>query len=229
MVVEEARPAGRNGAAHSVAESPDGQVLAAIARSRDGVFAVDSRQRVVFWSASAEELLGRRAGDVLGTPCYQAFLGRDAPDHVLCRTNCPTIRAARSGRGVPSFDVDVRRGDGYITLNVSSVPLPEREGGGPVAVHLFRDVSARPREAPAGDAGPVAPENGSPPAPYQALTPREVEVLALLGEGLTTEQLAARLTLSRTTVRNHIQHVLAKLGAHSRLEAVLRGVRMGLI
>lgn len=62
-----------------------------------------------------------------------------------------------------------------------------------------------------------------------ALTRRELEVLQLLSEGLSTADVAERLLLSVNTVRNHVTHVLAKLGVRSRLEAVNVGVRRGLI
>lgn len=62
-----------------------------------------------------------------------------------------------------------------------------------------------------------------------ALSRRELEVLQLLSEGLGTADVAERLILSVNTVRNHITHVLTKLGVRSRLEAVNVGVRRGLI
>ncbi len=52
------------------------------------------------------------------------------------------------------------------------------------------------------------------------LTPRELEVLALLGEGFNAKAIAERLGLSVLTVRNHIRGVLRKLDCHSQLEAV---------
>jgi DNA-binding NarL/FixJ family response regulator len=67
------------------------------------------------------------------------------------------------------------------------------------------------------------------PADAVALTPREQEVLTLLAEGVTTDDIASRLYLSRNTIRNHVQRVLSKLGAHSRLEAVVIASRDGLI
>jgi DNA-binding NarL/FixJ family response regulator len=54
------------------------------------------------------------------------------------------------------------------------------------------------------------------------LTAREREVLSLFAEGLGTEATADRLQISRVTVRNHSQRILAKLGVHSRLAAVAR-------
>jgi DNA-binding CsgD family transcriptional regulator len=53
-----------------------------------------------------------------------------------------------------------------------------------------------------------------------ALTPRQSEVLALLADGLSTEQIAAELQLSRETVRNHVRGMLRALGVHSRVEAL---------
>lgn len=61
------------------------------------------------------------------------------------------------------------------------------------------------------------------------LTPREHEVLGLLAHGLGTREIAERLYLSHHTVRNHVRNVLAKLGAHSKLEAVTIAAREGIV
>ncbi len=61
------------------------------------------------------------------------------------------------------------------------------------------------------------------------LTPREVEVLELMARGLLNKQVARHLGLQLNTVRNHSQSILAKLQAHSRLEAVATAVRDGVI
>lgn len=60
----------------------------------------------------------------------------------------------------------------------------------------------------------------------QQLTPRQREVLALLEEGRSTTEIATELALSPETVRNHVRHVLRRLGARSRLEAVLEARRL---
>ncbi|WIY00184.1 response regulator transcription factor [Amycolatopsis mongoliensis] len=62
-----------------------------------------------------------------------------------------------------------------------------------------------------------------------ALTARERETLDLLAEGATTEEIGERLGVSRNTTRNHVQRVLGKLGARSKLEAVAVARREGLI
>jgi len=62
-----------------------------------------------------------------------------------------------------------------------------------------------------------------------ALTPRELDVLRLVAQGLGNKEIAAELDLSSHTVKYHLASVLAKLGARSRTEAVSRGIRTGLL
>jgi len=63
----------------------------------------------------------------------------------------------------------------------------------------------------------------------EPLTPRERDVLELLGQGLSNRQIAGRLGISEHTAKFHVAAVSGKLGAGSRTEAVSRGVRLGLI
>ena len=67
------------------------------------------------------------------------------------------------------------------------------------------------------------------PAAHTELTPRQLEILVLLSGGASTNQIAKEHFLSKTTVRNHIAHLLASLGVHSRLAAVAKARREGLI
>jgi DNA-binding NarL/FixJ family response regulator len=71
-------------------------------------------------------------------------------------------------------------------------------------------------------------DRGERPVPG-GLTPREVEVLSLLAEGLTTRVMADRLGVTLHTVRNYVQTVIRKLDAHSRLEAVAAARRQGML
>ena len=61
------------------------------------------------------------------------------------------------------------------------------------------------------------------------LTPREEEVLSAMGAGLDPQTIATRLNMSLNTCRGHVKSILAKLGAHSQLEAVVVAVRRGLL
>ncbi len=63
----------------------------------------------------------------------------------------------------------------------------------------------------------------------EPLTPREIEVLELLGEGLPNKAVAGRLGISDQTVKFHVASILAKLGASNRTDAVRRALQRGLI
>ncbi len=63
----------------------------------------------------------------------------------------------------------------------------------------------------------------------EPLTPREVQVLELLAEGLPNKAIAARLRISDQTVKFHVSSISGKLGAKNRTDAVRRAVRRGLI
>jgi two-component system, NarL family, nitrate/nitrite response regulator NarL len=65
--------------------------------------------------------------------------------------------------------------------------------------------------------------------PVGELTPREMQVLHLLAEGLPNKSIAARLGISEHTVKFHVNSVMGKLGAQSRTDAVMRATRSGLI
>ncbi|HET7563900.1 MAG TPA: response regulator transcription factor [Gemmatimonadaceae bacterium] len=75
---------------------------------------------------------------------------------------------------------------------------------------------------------PVA-TRGLVSAPAQALTPREIEVLTMLAEGLGNKQIAARLGISEHTVKAHVAAIFGKLGVSTRTEAATLGARLGLI
>ena len=76
---------------------------------------------------------------------------------------------------------------------------------------------------------PVTPPQAAAAEDAPALTPRQHEVLRLLGTGLTTSQMAELMALSPETVRNHVKSTLRELNAKSRLEAVLTAYRLGLL
>lgn len=73
----------------------------------------------------------------------------------------------------------------------------------------------------------IDPTPGATGAPD--LTPRELQVLELMGEGRANKEIAAALGLSVNTVRNHVAHLLEKLGARSKLEAVSFATAAGLM
>ncbi len=103
------------------------------------------------------------------------------------------------------------------------------DGGFTELVHAIHTVAEGsvcvPRALAADLVAQLQPARRSP----LDLTPRELEILRLLARGMSTEEIVDHLMLSVHTVRNHIRSALAKLGAHSRLEAVAVATRRGLI
>jgi DNA-binding NarL/FixJ family response regulator len=93
---------------------------------------------------------------------------------------------------------------------------------------LLRDFVVSETALPAEEVKSIISSARSPSSQVE-LTDREWEVLRLLAKGVTTAAIAERLGISRTTVNNHVQHILHKLNAHSRLEAIRRAEHAGLI
>jgi DNA-binding NarL/FixJ family response regulator len=81
-------------------------------------------------------------------------------------------------------------------------------------------------EAPDPPDIPSEPERAKLPQP---LTPRELQVLELLALGQTNRQIAEGFVISMGTVKNHVEHIIAKLEVSDRTQAVVRALRLGII
>lgn len=75
----------------------------------------------------------------------------------------------------------------------------------------------------------AAARHPAPDRPSVALSRREIEVLTLLAEGLSTKGLAQKLNISHFTARNHIQNILVKLDLHSKAQAVSYAFKKGIL
>ena len=202
-------------------------------RAADCAYVVDDDQRFAAWNHAAEVLLGFRAEDVIGQPCHQIIGGHTDGGCVVCRLRCQPFTVSRRGELVPSFDAQVRTAGGqprWVNVSIIAVGL-EAADVQPAVVHLLRDVEAtkqaesfaievatwaRQLQFRTGMSDIEEDEIRLSPA----LTKREFQVLELLAQGAGTESIAQQLVIGTATVRNHVQHILHKLGVHSRLEAV---------
>ncbi len=103
------------------------------------------------------------------------------------------------------------------------------------AVSLYEDLQARWAIRRAGSRlgqygikrGAWSPRGQRAVSGWEALTPTEVKVACLVGEGRSNPDVAAALFLSRNTVQTHVSHILAKLGAKGRLDIVREALRQG--
>jgi DNA-binding NarL/FixJ family response regulator len=116
-------------------------------------------------------------------------------------------------------DVDIRRSleagaRGYMLKNMPPKDL----------VEVIRQVQAGKKRIPAEVAAHLAEHLGD-----EALTPREVEVLRRLASGNRNRDIAEQLFISEETVKVHIKHIMEKLGASDRTQAVAIAVRRGII
>jgi PAS domain S-box-containing protein len=164
---------------------------------------------VVRWQNLASR---QQRGDIVGTRFAELVGEQDLQryDELLERILC---------RGEPAeFTLSVRNPDGeLVRIEISSSPV--KDGGSVVGVFgLGRSIAGTSKAAP------EAARNEA-----SLLTERQLQVLRLLAEGNSTQQIATALSLSPTTVRNYTAHILAALGVHTRLQAVVAARRRGLI
>jgi DNA-binding NarL/FixJ family response regulator len=195
-------------------------------------------------SASLAAVLGDQPDlEVVGTAGTIArartLMETTAPDVVLLDHRLP------DGEGVAAIGElrAIRPSVGIVVLTASAadhVLVAAIEAGAAGFVSKTRglqEVTSAVRAAAAGEAV-ISPEllarllprlHRGGTSPRGELTEREREVLSLLADGLSNAAIAATLSVSVHTVRNHIANLSAKLGAHSKLEALSIAVRDGLL
>jgi PAS domain S-box-containing protein len=197
----------------------------------DGVCAIGLDGRIVFWNLSAERLLGYTAHEVVGKPCCDVFVGRDPAGNRLCYQGCHVEVLVARGEAVEHFEIATRTKAGRpVWLDMSVLTVPSARRDATTTVHLFRDVTvAHEVESLVRDRLTRAQPRSEDGQPSPDLTRRELDVLRLITAGANTRIMAEKLHMSPTTVRNHVQHILGKLGLHSRLEAAAYATRRGLV
>ena len=206
----------------------------------DPAFAVDGEGLVSAWNEPAERLFGISAEQAIGSSCGSVVKGADECG-LVCSENCTIQQAVRRHQPMANFDLQVQTVGGQRWCNVSILIADSNGSATPQAIHIMRPVDLRKRlemvvrdfvvghiNVPAEQAVALI---ASPRATGRDtdLSKREIEILKLLAKGGTTINVAGELHISRTTVNNHVQHILHKLDAHSRLEAIRRAEHAGLI
>jgi len=206
----------------------------------DAAFVVDPSGSIRFWSRSAERLLGHTASDVVGKSCFDLLAGSDSSGSLTCARDCAALELCWKNPCLTAFDLQVKTAaGGNKWVNVSLIVAPATPG--PLLIHLLRDADARRHleiltKEIAVQVGRLTgreaeqilqPARTHPPS--VPLTAREIRVLQLLSQGHSNDAIGSELGVRSTTIRNHIQNILRKLRVHTRVEAVMRAIREGLI
>lgn len=206
----------------------------------DPSFAVDSDGFITAWNPGAERLFGHPANEALGQRCGAIVKGSDECGAV-CSENCTVRRSIEQRHPLGNFDLQIETVNGRQWSNVSVLITDDHNSTRPYAIYIVRPIDFRKRlEILVRDfvvtSTSVPPESAvamiastRAPAKDTDLSARELQILRLLARGESSKTASEQLHISRTTVNNHVQHILRKLGAHNRLEAIRRAEHAGLI
>jgi PAS domain S-box-containing protein len=169
----------------------------------------DVEGRFVHMNEAAERASGKTNAQLLGH-YFTELLPPEARASV-------TAQFRRAVQGEPTdFETVFIDASGQLR-GVRAQHLPLRSGGAIVGVFILAFDARRP---PSGSVGLD---------PQPRLTPRQREVLGLIASGLSTAEIAAQLTISPETVRNHLRSLFSELHVHTRLEAIAAAQRLGLL
>lgn len=173
-----------------------------------GAMLVDSSLRVVGWDSRMERATGLSFEEVRGRPCWLALRGVGQGGSASCKRTCKLARKAFEGGEVETVRMLVPCHGGTCDALVStSAAWLEGE---PAILHLLFSYGQRRSDG-------------------SRLTPRQLQVLQLLDAGVSTKAIARELGIAENTARNHVRAVLKALGANTRLLAVHKARRHGLV
>ena len=141
------------------------------------------------------------------------------------------VRAARAASATMGIVVlTMYSGDEEVigAMEAGASAFVTKDASADEVVAAARHAASAPRSFSAQDlAAVMARQIAAPTGPQ--LTPRELEVLLLLVDGLAVGQISRRLFISESTTKTHVAKIYTKLGASNRAQAVMAAVRLGLI
>lgn len=217
-----------------------GEIKKLVEGTADPAFALDSNGLVAAWNHSAAELFGLAEKDAIGRFCSDVVHGIDECGRA-CSKDCTIQHQVRNRQPLKSYEIQVKARGKRQWCNISVLRVESADSKPQFTIHIARPADIQKRfellvrdfvisetNLPAVNVGEILSAKRTP-TNYAELSKREMEVLGHIAKGETSARIAESLFISRTTVNNHIQHILKKLGAHNRLEAVRRAEKAGLI
>ncbi|MEK7723529.1 MAG: LuxR C-terminal-related transcriptional regulator [Acidobacteriota bacterium] len=217
-----------------------GEIKNLVDGTADPAFALDSNGLIAAWNQGAAELFGFQENESLGKTCQQLIQGIDECG-MSCTENCTIQQRARNHQPLKNYDIQVNANGKRQWCNVSVIIVDELNSKNPYTIHIIRPADIQKRfellvrdfvinetSLPTVNLSEILSAKTAPSSATD-LTKREVEILQHLSKGEKTSTIAEQLFISKTTANNHIQHIMKKLGAHTRLEAIRRAEQAGLI
>ncbi len=209
-----------------------------IESTADAAFAVDAAGQISAWNNAAAELFGLSAGEAMGMKCHP-FLQCSDENGIVCSEHCVVASAAQNDLPRTNIDLRLQTKSGKLWCNLSTL-IASDASGARHAIHIVRPREMRKRleqalsefvrmQSTAGPNDTLTISSTPTPGVHVSLTTRELEVLKRLAKGHSTRTIANQLNISSATVNNHIKHILAKLDAHTRLEAIRHAESAGVI
>ena len=208
-----------------------------------GAYAVSVDQTILFWNRAAERILGHLSQNMVGRKCNEVMTSVTSTGLTpQCSGGCPSMHYLRAGLIPATARLQVLCSSGerkWVSITPMVVAGVLRDA--PLMVHFFDDGDeSQDFDHAKGTIRNVLTESGAeilsdnPPAPATPeersnLSRRELEVLRSVALGWDTPRIAAELGISRHTVRNHIRNLRHKLNANTKLDAVLKGIRLGIL
>jgi len=203
-------------------------------------FSSDQSGHITVWNQAAEALLGHQAARVVGKRCFKVICGRDLYGNRFCNESCAVRKMRRHREPINPYQFQVKHRSGeMLKVKCSVIVAPSVRARDFNYIHLLEplDPAAESRldelerrcGAMPGSPSVADKRKKVSADPVRKLTLREVEVLRLVASGTSTQDIADALNIQASTVSNHIQHILDKLGAHTKLQAVYVAQRCGLL
>ncbi len=219
------------------------QLTELLSETGEAAIIIDDQGCICFANETAAQWLGFDRRSIVGRRCWEVIDGLKEQGARVCMENCEVMQTCRRTSKIAPFDLFAIKADGSRQwLNTSTLVVPSDNEGRFYLVHVWRDVAQRKEiEILMGEImerlallqtqnhSTNSSMNKQPSSGHPILTGQERNVLRLLSKGCDTAAVARELSISTTTVRNHIQHLLKRLQVHSRLEAIQTAARLGIL
>jgi len=119
-------------------------ILEVFTNTSDGVYALDTDLRIIFWNQAAQKILGFTAEEAIGHYCYEIIAGKDESGNLVCSRSCQIMNLVRRGGMVQNRDLLTESKEGKaVWINMSTLAIPSRYRELSAIVHIFRDITER--------------------------------------------------------------------------------------